>query len=303
MNCTRCHQSLRVLALAGHYGQQVEIDLCAPCHLIWFDDVEAARLSGPGLLALIGEMAAAQTLAHTASSAAGQQAEPPCPRCGAPVRLVHNPTRWGRAMQLQCTRRHGAWQTFAQFLGQRGLLRPMTLPDRNRAAQHEGSLSCVNCGGSIGLHDEACSWCQSVPALLDVARLARALDPDGATEGHAVHGLTAQGTALNCLACGTAVEDRGAWRCTSCSATLGTPRLAEAHRQVSALAPALQAHARKPAAHVVQRKLDAQAGAIQRQRERAKEMQREADTQIGPADDGPDELAEWFFRRLFERLF
>jgi len=291
---------VRVLALAGHYGRQVEIDLCAPCHLVWFDDVEAAQIAGPGLLALVGEMAAAQTLAHTAAS---PHAEPPCPRCGAAVRLVHNPTRWGRAMQLQCTNRHGAWQTFAQFLAQRGLLRPMTLADRHRAAQHEGGLCCVNCGGSIGLHDEACSWCRSVPALLDVARLARALDPDGATEGHAVHRLAAQGGALNCLACGKAVEEPGAWRCTACDATLGTPRLAEAHRQVSALAPALQAHARKPAAHVVQRRLDAQAGAIQRQRERAQEMQREADARIGQADDGPDDLAEWFFVRLFERLF
>lgn len=300
MNCTRCAQPLRVLALAGHYGRQVEIDLCAPCHLVWFDDVEAAQIAGPGLLALVGEMAAAQTLAHTAP---GRDAEPPCPRCGAAVRLVHNPTRWGRAMQLQCTQRHGAWQTFAQFLAQRGLLRPMTLPDRHRAGQHEGGLCCVNCGGAIGLHDEACTWCRSVPALLDVARLARALDPDGATEGHAVHRQAAKGGALNCLACGVAVEEPGAWRCAACGATLGTPRLAEAHRQVSALAPALQAHARKPAAHVVQRRLDAQAGAIQRQRERAQQMQREADTRMGRVDDGPDDLAGWFFEKVFERLF
>ncbi|HRC39139.1 MAG TPA: zf-TFIIB domain-containing protein, partial [Rubrivivax sp.] len=62
--CSNCGAPLRTLSLPGHYGSTVQIDLCAPCHLVWFDVVESARLSGPGLLALIGEMAAAQALAH-----------------------------------------------------------------------------------------------------------------------------------------------------------------------------------------------------------------------------------------------
>jgi Zn-finger nucleic acid-binding protein len=164
------------LRLAGHYGSSVEIDLCAPCHLVWFDVVESARLAGPGLLALIGEMAAAQALAH-------QPLRPDlaCPHCRTAVRTVHNRTRWGRSLQLECPQRHGAWQSFGQFLNEKGLLRPMSSADRTRALQAPAGLHCVNCGGALGAADSNCPWCESVPALVDVARLAHALDPEGAT--------------------------------------------------------------------------------------------------------------------------
>jgi Zn-finger nucleic acid-binding protein len=116
------------LRLAGHYGSVVEIDLCGPCHLVWFDVVESARLAGPGLLALIGAMAAAQALPH-------QPLRPDlaCPQCRTAVRTVHNRTRWGRSLQLECPQHHGAWQSFGEFLNEKGLLRPMSSADRARA--------------------------------------------------------------------------------------------------------------------------------------------------------------------------
>jgi hypothetical protein len=55
----------------------------------------------------------------------------------------------------------------------------------------------VNCGGALGQADVQCPWCDAAPALVDVARLARALDPEGATAAHAVHATTAASTALS----------------------------------------------------------------------------------------------------------
>lgn len=276
---------MQVLALPGHYGSAVEIDLCAPCHLVWFDSVESARLSGPGLLALIGEMARAQTLAHQAL-----RPDLPCPHCRATLRTVHNRTRWGPSLQLECPQHHGAYQSFAQFLSEKGLLRAMRSTDRARVLQRDGVLHCVNCGGAFGAQDATCPWCTAAPAVVDVARLAHALDPEGATAGHAVHRTAARKSALACQACGAPVGEDAAWACAQCGATLTTPGLAEAHRHVAALAPALQAHAAKPAAHVVRQRLAAQEPALQRQRERAAAMQAEADTALGrtvePAGDG-----------------
>ncbi len=275
---------MRTLRLAGHYGSAVEIDLCAPCHLVWFDVVESARLSGPGLLALVGEMAQAQALAH-------QPLRPDlaCPRCGAPVHTVHNQSRWGRSLQLECAQRHGAYQSFAQFLSEKGLLREMSTADRARAVQRDGALHCVNCGGVVGAHDAACPWCTAQPAVIDVARLAQALDPEGATRDHAVHRTATRAAALACQACGAPVVEAAAWHCGHCSATLTTPRLAEAHAAVLALGPALRANAVKPAAHVVKQRLAAQEPALQRQRERTAEMQAEAEAAMGrriePAGD------------------
>lgn len=290
--CGNCGQPMRVLQLPGHYGKTVELDLCAGCHLVWFDLVEAAGLPGPALLTLVGEMAAAQTLAHT-------PLEPTltCARCRGAVRTVHNPSRWGRSLQLECVQRHGAWQSFAQFLQQRGLVRPMSSADRQRALQRDGALHCVNCGGALGATDTACPWCTSVPSVVDVARLAQALDPEGATREHAVHRQRSQAGALNCAACGAAQPADAAWLCTACGTTLTAPGLAEAHRRVSELGPALAAHAARPAAQVVKDRLAQQQPALDRQRSRAAEMQRDADERLGrtpPAQrEVDDALASW----------
>ena len=279
--CSNCGAPLQALRLAGHYGSVVEIDLCGPCHLGWFDVVESARLAGPGLLALIGAMAAAQALPH-------QPLRPDlaCPQCRTVVRTVHNRTRWGRSLQLECPQHHGAWQSFGEFLNEKGLLRPMSSADRARALAASAGLHCVNCGAALGAADATCRWCESVPALVDVARLARALDPEGATADHAVHRTRSRTAALGCMACGAAVGLDAAWQCDQCGATLAAPGLAQAHRQISALGPALEAHARKPAAHVVRQRLAAQDAALQRQRESAAQMQAEADAAAGRVPNG-----------------
>lgn len=293
--CGNCGQAMQVLELPGHYGQRVEIDLCAPCHLVWFDLVESARLSGPGLLALVGAMAEAQARGHALPHqplADGAH----CPRCRGALRQVHNRTRFGRSLQLECAQRHGAFQTFAQFLSEKGLLRPMSSADRARALAQGGALHCVNCGGDIGERDTVCGWCGSVPSVVDVARLARALDPEGATTAHAVHATAARQGALQCAACGAAQPPNAGWRCTSCEATLTAPGLAEAHRAVAALEPALRAHAERPAPEVVRRRLQAQSTGLERQRQRAAEMQAEADARSGralPPERDPVEITQW----------
>jgi hypothetical protein len=299
--CGNCGAAFQPLRLAGHYGQAVELDLCAPCHLVWFDSVESARLGGPAQLQLIGAMAAAQTLAH-------QPLKPAlaCARCRGPVHEVHNRTRFGQSRQLECRARHGAYQSFAQFLAERGLTRPMTSADRQRAHERDGAIACLNCGGAIAPADPACSWCGSVPALVDVARLARSLDPEGALEPQPVHGSSPRSITVSCAACGAAQSDQGVWRCEHCAATLAAPALAEAHQALLALGPALQAHARKPSADVVRRRLAAQEPALQRQRQRAAEMQAEADAQQRTVLGLPRQernTAQGFIERWLESRF
>ena len=84
------------------------------------------------------------------------RADPRCPRCAGALKIVHNQSRWGRSSQLQCLRRHGAYQSFAQFLEEKGLLRPMSLVDRAKLLRDRGRIDCVNCGGEIAKDDERC---------------------------------------------------------------------------------------------------------------------------------------------------
>ncbi len=281
MKCSNCDAPLQAVRLSGHYGKTVTLDLCAPCHLVWFDSVESAQLSGPGLLTLIGEMAAAQSLAHHPL-----RTRLSCAHCNTEVRPVHNQTRWGRSLQLECPERHGAWQTFGQFLQERGLLRPMSSSDRVRLRQDTAGLGCIGCGGLIEKNDPVCPWCGSPPAVVDVARLAQALDPEGATRGHAVHGTAARRSALQCQACGAPSPAHITSRCEQCGATLTASGLAQAHQAVLALQAALAAHATKPAPHVVQQRLKALQPGMDRERQRAADMQAEVDQRMGRTAQG-----------------
>ena len=272
--CGNCRQPMQRLALASHYGHAVDLDLCRSCDLVWFDGSETAQLSGPSLLELIGHMAASRALPHEML-----RSDARCPRCAGRLSIVHNQSRWGRSSQLQCARRHGAYQSFAQFLEEKGLLRPMSLIDRAKLLRDRGRIECVNCGGDIGKDDELCPWCRSIPSLLDVARLAHALDPLDTIEPPAVYRAAQRQGALHCAVCGAALPPGATISCSQCGATLAITSLADANVQVQALAPALRAAAERPSAEVVKRRLDAIDADLPRRREWAAKLQEEADAQ------------------------
>jgi predicted nucleic acid-binding Zn ribbon protein/Zn-finger nucleic acid-binding protein len=287
LRCGNCGEPMQRLELAGHYAQRVELDLCGGCHLVWFDHTETAHLSGAALLELIGAMAAAQTLPHRVL-----RADAGCARCRGPLKTVHNRTRFGPSLQLECVKRHGSYQTFAEFLSEKGLLRPMSRIDRAALLARQGQIDCVNCGAAIDADEDSCSHCRSVPSLLDVARLARALDPEGALDDQPVHALAARQAAMQCGACGAALPEGQAMRCAQCGATLAISRLAQAHEHVRVLGPALRAHAQRPAPQVVKRRLEALDADLPRRREWVAKVEAETREQRGGG--------EWNFEGLFD---
>ena len=274
--CGNCRQPMQRRTLAGHYGHSVDLDLCRGCDLVWFDGSETAQLSGTALLELIGAMASSHDLPHEML-----RGDARCPRCDGQLGIVHNQSRWGRSSQLQCRRRHGAYQSFAQFLEEKGLLRPMSRVDRARLLRDRGRIECVNCGGEIAKDDERCRYCRSLPSLLDVARLARALDPLETIEPPAVHGVKAKQGALQCAACGVALAPGETISCSQCGATLAIASLAEANASVQALAPALRGAAERPRPELVERRLQALDADLPRRREWVAGMQAEADARRG----------------------
>jgi hypothetical protein len=285
--CGNCGHPLRALMLEGHYTQRVEVDLCAPCHLVWFDGVESARLPGASVLELLGSMAQAQREPHRVL-----RADTKCPRCAGAMKLVHNRSRWGQTVQLECKRRHGAYQSFAQFLTEKGFVRPMSSADRAALTRNTNTFDCLNCGAPMGAADTRCSYCDTLPGLFDVARLARALDPEDATEGHPVHGTAVHPTALQCLACGAPLASSPAMQCPQCNALLAVGRLADAHEAVEGLEAALRAHQRTPAAHVRARRLERLRGDLPRRRAWVRDMEASAGP---PPPDAADDSVETLF--------
>jgi len=274
------------LGLAGHYGANVELDVCASCDLVWFDGTETARLNGPGLLELIGLMAAAYDLPYRPLSAATR-----CPRCSGKLKTVHNQSRWGRSVQLQCLKRDGAYQSFAEFLEEKGLLRPMSRLDRAKLLRVRGRIDCVNCGAAIGKDDERCPYCTSVPSLLDVARLAAALDPESMLAAAQAPRPKAKQQAMQCAACGAALPPGETMSCATCGATLAIPSLKEAYAAVEKLSPLLKANAEKPPAEVVKRRLAALGAALPRRRAWVAGMEQEVRERRGHGE--PFEWSTW----------
>ncbi|MFM8900412.1 MAG: hypothetical protein ACKOF9_10770 [Burkholderiales bacterium] len=288
---------MSVLKLAGHYGQSVEIDYCAPCHLLWFDTVESVRLTGASMLELVGAMASAQQQPHQTLSEKIH-----CPRCQGGLKLIHNQTRWGATRQLECHKGHGVKQTFAQFLSEKGLLRALTAMDRTLLQRQGRTLHCLNCGSALASDEtSACRYCASVPALLDIARLARAVDPEGATAHdpvhQAAHRTPQQHRVFNCHACGAALADEHVLSCTQCAATQVGTGLQQAHEVLRSLVPSLRRHEVKPAPHVVAQRLGALRQDTAKRRDWVREM--EASTKARHDDSAS---THWLARLLGDRF-
>jgi hypothetical protein len=217
--CPCCRRPMQLLALAGHYGRQVVVDLCAPCRLVWFDTLESVNLAQRGWLQLL------QALQRAAATDTPWSGAPlGCPVCRAALQPVHNLTRFGRFAALECQAGgHGHLQSYALLLAERGLVRPLLPPER--AALAAGAAAgCLNCGAPLDGRADACSHCASPLVVIDLPRLAAALrnrpgDPLPRPDGRLA--------AWHCAGCGQAADPSAAADCLSCGQLLPVPALAD----------------------------------------------------------------------------
>ena len=239
---------MRAVTLEGHYGQQIEIDLCAACHLVWIDDLETVRLSGLGWIALLRQMhadtsAPAQPAVGDASAPAPaltQALRLPlgCPRCAAPTKPVRNLTRFGRTAAHECPKAHGYYQTFALLLAERGLVRPLNPRDRTTLRSEHRDATCLNCGAPLPAGaSETCSHCASPLVALDLPRLMASVAVRHALPLPDDDARLARWT---CRGCGDAVDPTRASVCDRCGHTVVAPSLKDAMPMLDALEPRLK---------------------------------------------------------------
>jgi hypothetical protein len=227
VDCPCCNRPMQLLALAGHYGRQVVIDLCNPCRLVWFDTLESVNLSQRGWLQLLRAL---QGAGATDTPWTGQPLG--CPVCRTALQPVHNQTRFARFAAIECQAgSHGHLQSYALLLAERGLVRPMLPPERAALAAGTGPAGCLNCGAPLDGRADACSHCASPLVVIDLPRLAAALrdrpgDPLPRPDGRLA--------AWHCAGCGQAVDPSAAADCRACGQLVPVPALAE-------LGPLLQA--------------------------------------------------------------
>jgi protein-arginine kinase activator protein McsA len=267
--CPNCRASLRALTLAGHYGRWVEVEVCEPCHLLWFDGFESVNIAALGVLTLVREVVRSHERTHTQTSATLA-----CPSCTGGLRLVRDKTRFGETLQHRCTLGHGSAQTFAQYLAEKGVLRTLSRAEvvslMSSAKASEGALPskalfCVNCGA---MHrptrsvQSSCHYCGSAFLALDMAGLLAVVDPYDATQdnaaGKALKMLLASQRQLNCPHCGFTLDATRHAHCPSCKETIVVTDLRFALQLLEALAPLIEKHH----AHMVPKEAEARLNVI-----------------------------------------
>lgn len=162
---------MTALALAGHYGRSIAIDVCHGCNHVWFDGHEDLHLAPTGVLRLFEEMGAAAQRARSTVAA-----RKPCPRCH--QGLVRTRDRIGATPYeyFRCTQGHGRFLGFAAFLRARHFVRDLSAEEVSRLRVEARVIKCVNCGASTDIAAESvCQYCRAPIAVLDADQLTKTL--------------------------------------------------------------------------------------------------------------------------------
>jgi DNA-directed RNA polymerase subunit RPC12/RpoP len=160
---------MRQVVLGRKLSGEAVVDLCAPCHLLWFDAFESVQLTPGGTLALFE--------AIRDGAAVDRRPVPNrlgCPRCGAALAPTQDLQRTTRFTYHRCPRGHGRLTPFVQFLREKDFIRPLPPADIARLAAQVAVIRCSGCGAPVDLaRDTACGHCGSPIAVLDPDAVAR----------------------------------------------------------------------------------------------------------------------------------
>jgi Zn-finger nucleic acid-binding protein len=152
------------MALEGHLGRGVVIDMCATCQAIWFDGYESLQLSADTVLKLFRLIGDSGGKVRAPISATAQ-----CPRCQGPLRTTHDLQRTTRFEYRACPHRHGRLISFFNFLREKDFIRPMTVAQIDELRKNLRTVNCSNCGAPIDLAKGGdCAHCGSPLSMLDV---------------------------------------------------------------------------------------------------------------------------------------
>jgi hypothetical protein len=148
----------------------IEINVCAPCNLFWFDKSESVRLTPKAVLELfqyIGRSGGTRTALATNFN---------CPRCAIVLAPTQDLQRSTRFTYWRCRDDHGQLITFHQFLREKNFIRAPSPAEFAKLRATVRQITCSQCGAPVDLAmDSACSHCGAAVALIDPDGVAKAL--------------------------------------------------------------------------------------------------------------------------------
>ena len=154
----------------GAVPRSIEVESCAACSLLWFDDGGSIRLTPHAVLSLFRYIGQAGKATHTLAS--GQR----CPRCDRPLAFTHDLQRTTRFTYWRCSADRGQLFTFTQFLAAKNFIRALSPAELATLRAHIRQINCSQCGAPIDLATaSACPHCGAPVSIIDSQGVAKAL--------------------------------------------------------------------------------------------------------------------------------
>ena len=159
------------VVLASHIGTPVEIDVCLPCHVIWFDNMESTSLSPGSVIEMFKRIHAARDDGRNLLKMVVD-----CPLCATSLKNTTDLAKGGRFSYSRCSNGHGRLISFTQFLREKNFVRSLQPFEIAALSIKVKQIRCSSCGGPISLEtDKACTHCGSAISVLDEAAVEKAL--------------------------------------------------------------------------------------------------------------------------------
>jgi Zn-finger nucleic acid-binding protein len=169
--CPSCRQPMEKAAFDRQLGGALRLDLCYPCHAIWFDRNESMQLAPAAVIELFR-----QIHRHEGEPRYALKPKPACPRCRAELVRTQDLTKSGRFSYYRCAAGHGRMTPFFEFLREKHFVRSLNAGELHRLRAQVKQVRCSGCGAPIDLHrDLACGFCKAPVAVLDADAVEKAL--------------------------------------------------------------------------------------------------------------------------------
>jgi Zn-finger nucleic acid-binding protein/DNA-directed RNA polymerase subunit RPC12/RpoP len=166
MNCPNCGEEMIAMDLEARMRGSIAIDVCTKCQAFWFDKYESLRLAAGStlrLMKLIGENSREGMKTFSNSLR--------CPRCAIQLRRTNDMQRATRFTYWRCTKEHGRFIRFFEFLREKDFIKPLSRKQIEELRQNVQNLNCSNCGAPIDLASASeCEHCGSPISVLDMKR-------------------------------------------------------------------------------------------------------------------------------------
>jgi Zn-finger nucleic acid-binding protein len=187
MCCPNCKTPMTRRPVTLFYQpDQVEIEVCMTCNVLWFDRSECIGMTARSVLDLFQYLNKARATPRMALSK-----DIPCPMCRTWLEKTQDMQRATRFSYWRCPVKHGELYTFTQFLLNKNFIRSPSPDDIARLLKIVRQVTCSQCGAPVDLvKDTVCSHCGTAITLVDPEGIAKAVKELEASEAKRASGAS-----------------------------------------------------------------------------------------------------------------